>query len=462
MSFPAGNSMAPGMGTTLPSLVELLGTVSSPGLASSAMAMSWRSWADEVERARLELASLARSRTGIVLAPLPRAYALWTALSLLEADVYLCDETMAPESLSQLAERHDLEFIAAMQAADQPFPEAIRHRDVRPDRSGQGMVTIFTSGTTGEPKAVRHSWETLTRPVRGSAHSGSETWLLTYRPSLYAGIQVFLHCLVNRDALVLPDAGSSANELIELMQTHCVTCVSATPSYWRRLITLGSRAGLQRLPLTQITLGGEASDQALLDSLRQLFPMARLAHLYATSELGRCFSVGDGRAGFPASYLDALSREGVELKLEDGELHVRSANASLGQADEAPARNRAASWLATGDLIDRVGDRCHFVGRRTELINVGGNKVHPLRVEQVVCRIPGVAEARVYSKASSLVGQMVACEFVACEGFDSQAVKEAVLTYCREQLAPHERPRFIEPVAHIRLSEAGKKLRGPT
>ncbi len=241
MSFPPGNSVAPDMGTLIPSLVELLGTVSSPGLAATAMSMSWRSWAEEVERARMELAFLARSKTGIVLGSLPRVYALWTALSSLEADVYLFDETMNPESVSQLAERHELEFVAAMQTQDQPFPDAIRRRDVRPDRSGHGTVTIFTSGTTGEPKAVRHSWQTLTRPVRGSSPSGPQTWLLTYRPSLYAGIQVFMHCLVNRDALVLPDAGSSANELIGLMQAHRVTCVSATPSYWRRLITLGSR-----------------------------------------------------------------------------------------------------------------------------------------------------------------------------------------------------------------------------
>lgn len=454
--------MAPGMSPLIPSLLERLGSLPSLGLASTAMSISWRSWAEEVERARKELAFLERSRTGIVLGSCPRVYAIWTALSSLEADVYLFDETMSPESVSQLAERHELDFVAAMQTQDQPFPDTIRRRDVRPDRSGHGVVTIFTSGSTGEPKAVRHSWETLTRPVRASSPSGLQTWLLTYRPSLYAGIQVFMHCLVNRDALVLPDAGMPANELIGLMQDHHVSCVSATPSYWRRLITLGSRDHLQRLHLAQITLGGEASDQALLDSLKQLFPMARLVHIYATSELGRCFSVSDGRVGFPASYLDAPSREGVGLKIEDGELHVRSANAGLDQADQVPGRSRDANWLATGDLIDRVGDRCHFIGRRTELINVGGNKVHPLRVEQVVCRVPGVAEARVYSKTSSLVGQMVACEFVACEGFEAQAVKEAVLAHCRERLAPHERPRFIEPVAQIRLSEAGKKIRRPT
>lgn len=464
MSPPPGDSTAAGTATSVLSLVEALGTVSSPGLASTAMTMSWQSWAREVERARMELSPLARSRTGIVLASLPRTYALWTALSLLEADVYLFDETMSTESVNQLAEGHEIEFVAAMETPDQPFARTIRHRDVCPDRSGHGMVTIFTSGSTGEPKPVRHNWETLTRPVRTSASSpsGPQTWLQTYRPSLYAGIQVFVHCLVNHEVLVLPDAGSSASELIRLMQDHHVSCVSATPSYWRRLITLGTRTGLQGLHLAQITLGGEASDQVLLDSLKQLFPTARLVHIYATSELGRCFSVSDGRAGFPAAYLDAPSREGVELRLEDGELHVRSANASLGQTGEAPAQNRDASWLATGDLIDRVGDRCYFAGRRTELINVGGNKVHPLRVEQIVCRIPGVAEARVYSRTSSLVGQLVACEFIARDGFEPQAVKEAVMAACREQLAPYERPRFIEPVAQIRLSEAGKKLRGPT
>ena len=253
---------------------------------------------------------------------------------------------MNPESMSQLAERHELEFVAAMQTQDQPFPDAIRRRDVRPDRSGHGTVTIFTSGTTGEPKAVRHGWETLTRPVRGSSPSGPQTWLLTYRPSLYAGIQVFMHYLVNRDALVLPDPGRlPATELTGLMQAHRVTCVSATPSYWRRLITLGSARPASAAAPGPDYPGRGGVVQALLDALKQLFPMARLVHIYATSELGRCFSVSDGRAGFPASYLDAPSREGVELKMEDGELHVRRrTRASVRPTRHRPEAGTRAGW----------------------------------------------------------------------------------------------------------------------
>jgi hypothetical protein len=84
------------------------------------------------------------------------------------------------------------------------------------------------------------------------------------------------------------------------------------------------------VPLIQVTLGGEVVDQQILDSLRRTFPHARIVHIYATTELGRCFSVTDGRAGFPARYLTEPTADGVVLGVEDGELVVRSANAMEG------------------------------------------------------------------------------------------------------------------------------------
>ena len=83
---------------------------------------------------------------------------------------------------------------------------------------------------------------------------------------------------------------------------------------------------LAQLPIVQITLGGEVVDQAVLDRLKNAFPKSRLVHIYATTEMGRCFSVNDGLAGFPASYLKAPLPDGVELKIEDGQLMIRSAN----------------------------------------------------------------------------------------------------------------------------------------
>ncbi len=215
----------------------------------------------------------------------------------------------------------------------------------------------------------------------------------------------------------------SVDALLDLMRRSDVRSVSATPSFWRRLITLGSPAALGALRLEQITLGGEIADQHLLDALRRLYPEARLVHLYGSSEVGRCFTVTDGRAGFPARFLDVPSEDGIALKIEDGELLVQSANAMIGSPGTAATEKGGTDWVATGDLVERVGDRCYFVGRRDDLINVGGNKVRPLRVEQVIQSVPGVRDVRVFARRSSLVGQMVACEYVTEPGFDAKEVE---------------------------------------
>ena len=238
---------------------------------------------------------------------------------------------------------------------------------------------------------------------------------------------------------------------------------SATPSYWRWLLLFAPGELLARIPLQQVTLGGEVVDQEVLDRLLATFPGARLVHIYATTELGRCFSVTDGNAGFPTRFLDHVSSDGVELAIRDGELFVRSANAMLAydqrSEQSASAMQQVDGWRATGDLVRQDGERVFFTGRRSELINVGGNKVQPVFVEQVVLAVPGVQDARVFAKRSSLVGQLVACDVVAAAGQDGQAVLAAVKARCDEALQPHERPRFLRLTDHIELSAAGKKLR---
>ena len=99
--------------------------------------------------------------------------------------------------------------------------------------------------------------------------------------------------------------------------------VSATPTFWR-LFTGQSAAPLS--DVRQVTLGGEASTQDLLDRLRTLFPGAIVSQVYATTELGSCFSVTDGRCGFPASLLDDPNRPNA-LRIVDGELQIRRSQA---------------------------------------------------------------------------------------------------------------------------------------
>jgi len=271
-----------------------------------------------------------------------------------------------------------------------------------------------------------------------------------------------LQCFADRGTLVVPDSHMDPQSTVQFMCNEGVQLVSATPSYWRRLLMFSEAELLKRIPLVQITLGGEAIDQPILDKLRHHFPKARLVHIYATTELGRCFSVSDGKAGFPESYLDAAQPGAAELKVHEGELLVRSPN-SMRMYDPLSSQHPSVTdWFPTGDVVEIKDGRVYFVGRKSDMINVAGSKVYPIEVERVIRVIPGVSDVRVFGKTSSIAGELVACEIVANPDQDREALREIVVRTCRAQLNSQQQPRLIKLVDRIDLSSAGKTLRTRT
>jgi len=302
-------------------------------------------------------------------------------------------------------------------------------------------VTVATSGTAGPPKLVRHSWESVLASARLAAQWHDLAWLLVYDATRWAGIQVWiLSQLRSRD----PDVVAKA------IVDEAVAVLPATPTLLRRLLTSADPAVLTGNKLTRITLGGEAADADLLTRAHEAFPQAGITQVYATTELGEVFRVADGRPGFPAKWLGKPLIGGVTLNVRrDGELLVRA--------------SRDAAEVGTGDLVELQGDRYVFAGRRTDAIIVGGAKVFPKRVEEVIRGVSGVAEARVYGVPSSLTGELVAAEITltpdAAAAGDGADLKTAVLTHCRDVLEPHSVPRVLEIVTRIATTAAGKTPR---
>jgi len=407
------------------------------------------------DRCEIEAKPLAGRRVGVRLHGEAASFALLAALDALACDVFLFAGDLRDEAAVELGERLRL---AAVLDADRSHTEVRSLRGEAPG-SGASSLAILTSGTTGAPKAVRHTWTSLLRPIRRRPELAGSAWLLCYRPHLYAGLQVALQCLATGGRLVIPRPGAEPGEIARAARDAEVRFASATPSWWRRLLLLADPALVSAIPLEQITVGGECADQRTLDWLRRAFPAARLVHIYATTELGRCFSVSDGRAGFPARLLDAPTPDGVELRVESGELVVRSANAMQRYDAWGGARGEGGRWFRTGDLVERHGDRMLFVGRRSDLINVGGAKVNPSQVERAIEAVAGVRDSRVFPRPSSLMGQLVACEIAVAPGHEPAHVIAAVHAHCRTVLAPHERPRLVQVVGQVATSPAGKKVR---
>ncbi len=312
-------------------------------------------------------------------------------------------------------------------------------------------VLLLTSGTSGKPKVVRHKWQTLFARVRLSKSEDERVWLLTYLPTTFAGIQVLLTAAVAANTVVR--ASQVHRETLAIGARQGITHLSCTPTFLRSLIAAGAHEAM--LPrLRQVTLGGEIADQRTLDAARCHFPTARISHIYAATETGALFSVSDGLAGFPKSWLhDGV--EDVRLKLVDDVLHVDSPRAMIAYA--GTGNDRISGWIDTGDLVRVIEDRVLFLGRRDRRINVGGSKTLPEEVERAILEVPGVAEAIVTGIPSPLSGQMVLAEVVPAEPGDTEELRERIFAHIRGCLANHQIPRVLRFRTQVPLSPSGKK-----
>jgi len=360
-------------------------------------------------------------------------------------------------TLDALAERFDHDVILA--GTDSPEVSAPRRLSLdelrtdgpAPAPAAEPTIMILTTGTTGERRGAIHRWSRLAPAVSPSADAPQTRWLLTYNLNQFAGIAILMHVLSSGGTLVQPRA-QRAREGVEAIREHGVTHVSATPTFWRGILR-ELAADEPVFALDQITLGGEAVPERLLSELRRRFPAARFSQIYAATEFGQSGSVRDGLPGLPESVLHRPDDAPVQLRVVDGELHVRSRVGMVGYYGEPPVDPD--EWRPTGDLVEIRDGRLLFVGRTSDVINVGGVKVHPGPVERAAESVPAVLAACAFARPNALTGQIVALEAVLAEGADPDEVEAGIREACAV-LAPAARPRSIRFVAE--LTVRGQKV----
>lgn len=318
-----------------------------------------------------------------------------------------------------------------------------------------------TSGTTGAPKLVAHTLDGLLGAVKPRAAGElAPVWATFYDIRRYGGLQIFLRAATSGATLALADAGESLADHVARLAAAGVTHISGTPSHWRRLLMSPEAS---RLAPRYVRLSGEIADRAILDGLRAAYPNATIVHAYASTEAGVGFEVTDGREGFPAAYLDGV--DGVEMRVVDGSLRLRSqrtAQRYVSRDDLSLAD--ADGFVDTDDLVERRGDRLFFKGRRAGTINVGGLKVHPEEVEQVINSHDAVRMSLVRARRSPITGDLIVAQVMLKESEPSperrRALRDEILGVCRAHLDRHKTPATIDFVASLAVSASGKLARG--
>lgn len=301
-------------------------------------------------------------------------------------------------------------------------------------------VTIFTSGTTGQPKRVVHTIHSLIRNVRISAGFAGQTWGFAYNPTHMAGLQVFFQVIANLGTFVNVFT-KSREQILQAISEYQITHISATPTFYRLLLPFEK----QFTTVERVTMGGEMSDRKLHETIRQLFPNAKLNNIYASTEAGALFAAKGENFQIPDNIKG-------KIRIEENELLIHQS--LLGKSDSFQL---SADYYHTGDLVEWVDSELglfRFKSRKNELINVGGYKLNPHEIEEALLAVDGVNEALVFGKSNSVLGNILCAEIKKDER--SLLTEQDIRKILSVKLQDFKIPRIIKFVSGFTLTRTGK------
>ena len=405
---------------------------------------------------------------------------LTVALGLIALDgvarrIVLLPPDLDPKHLAYVAKTTDADVaISEKTQEDGYLIDGVRVVACQPDRlaplaGGKRIATewiLFTSGTTGVPKMVVHTIDTLVGPTDQVRKLGNgAVWSTFYDIRRYGGLQILLRSLVAGGSMVLSNSQETTAGFLTRAGAENVSHISGTPSHWRRAL-MSAAAG--NISPRYVRMSGEVADQAIIDALRSFYPQASVAHAFASTEAGLAFEVNDGQAGFPAHFITD-ERPGVTLRIREGSLQIRSIRTASGYlGGNASNLADAEGFIDTGDIVELRNDRYHFVGRREGIINVGGFKVHPEEIEAVINRHPGVQMSMVRARSSPITGAIVVADVVprpsltvdpGAQATLSKNLRTEILELCRSVLPAYKVPASISVVPQLSVGASGKLTR---
>ena len=299
-------------------------------------------------------------------------------------------------------------------------------------------LTLFTSGTTGTPKKVSHKLSSLIQSVKVKENYKGNIWGLAYNPTHIAGIQVFFQAILNTNTII-DIYDTRRNFILKSLKKYKITNISATPTFYRLLLPLPEEFNL----IKQVTVGGEKSDKNLIDKLKVSFKNARITNIYASTEAGQILK----------SKGDFFKIDNRFVKIDKKEILIHKT--LIGDNDFSNGE-----WYKTGDLIEYIDSKKDYfkiIARKNDLINSGGYMVNLNEVEEIILKINGVRDVRVYTKNNAVIGNLILCEI---ELFSDIILSERdIKIELTSRLQPHKIPRIIKIVDVILKTKTGKKIR---
>lgn len=385
----------------------------------------------------------------------------------------LLPESLRSGGLDRVCEQLLVTQLSVPDLPDAAYPPSL------PITGKQGALIVFTSGTTGKPKAVVHTVESVSAMVTSLIKAWG--WLDTDVIPLFLplhhvhGIVNILLCALWRGATVDLFARFEAERVCEKVVTGCYSVFMAVPTIYVKLIAyLKTLDAAEQNQITQgfaamrLNVSGSAACPVPLFEEWEALTSQRFLERYGMTELGMALSnpyEGERRPGhvgqpLPGVVIKRVDESGDEVTdaSTPGELAVKSPTAfrEYWGNPESTAKAFADGWFLTGDIAVIEDGAYRILGRASiDIIKSGGYKLSALEIEATLLEHPDVSEVAVIGIPDDEWGELVACALVV-----SQPLSDDVLTaWARERMSGYKVPRrwhFTEALPRNALGKVTK------
>ncbi len=304
------------------------------------------------------------------------------------------------------------------------------------EEGAPGLI-LFSSGSTGAPKAVVHDGRRLL--AKYATPRVAKTTIPFMLFDHIGGLNTLLHTLSSGGTIVVPP-DRRPETICRLVQAHRVQVLPTSPTFLNLLLLYGID-GHDLSSLETIAYGAERMAAPTLARLRAALPHVRLVQSYGLSEVG----IMRTKSEASDSLWVELGGDGFETRVRDGMLEVRAATAMIGYLNEKNPWTDD-GWLRTGDRVAVKGRFVQILGRASDLIVVGGEKVYATEVEDQLLRLPGVVEASVVGEPNALTGQSVLARVQLSTGESRRAFRVRMRAALSGRLAEFKIPQRLEIV----------------
>ena len=312
-------------------------------------------------------------------------------------------------------------------------------------------ITLFSSGTTGKPKMMTQNLGSIFESHLIPRNQKKLKILIFLLFDHIGGLNTLISSIKKGMCLAISDS-RNPDDIIKFISKAKINILPTTPTFINMLLLSEKFASKKFASVKLITYGTEKMPLGTLKRINSYLPNTRLLQTFGTSETGIVKTKSKSSNSLYFKIIDS------EFKVVNNELYLKTKTQITKYEDLSSDCFTNDGWFKTGDVVDEDSDGyIKVISRKNNVINVGGLKVFPNEIEQIIYELDFVIEATVYGKSNAIIGNMVCLKVIIDKEIDKIYAKKQIKLFCKTKLEKYKIPQKITITSEVKFTERFKK-----